>query len=365
MKTKFDFNELTEIAADDNFIGIYAIHSKYDNKNYVGQCKGTRGLRQRFYEHRLALRKNSHFNQYLQRSYNKHGEKQFEFIILEICNKNDNLYEKEGYWIQKLKSMKNENGWNLILIESNGIINSVNGKKFKIIAPDGKIIIGNNVAKFARENNLIKGSLSLLIKGKSLYHRGWRNIDAPPQKIYRVINEYGEIFEIEKPCLFAKEHNLHKETFRLMVYGKLSRCGTWKSLDFMNNFETNRIYGRYNINKEVKILSPDLKVHIFKDYIKFCEKYELNEQMMLRVIRKDGRKSVYGWMLFDEDINLYGLKNKITGKIVFGIGYKSLIPQINKTITYINNIFKKRHIIDQEWEIYNGPFNLEEIREDF
>lgn len=76
---------------------IYAILNKINNKKYVGSAVN---LYRRKNIHLHHLRKNIHHSKYLQRAWNKYGEQNFEFIILELCNK-DNLIEKEQFYIDK------------------------------------------------------------------------------------------------------------------------------------------------------------------------------------------------------------------------------------------------------------------------
>jgi group I intron endonuclease len=54
------------------------------------------------------LKNQTHFNDYLQRSYNKHGVNKFEFTILESCDEG-RLTEKEQAWVEsKLGNIYNE-----------------------------------------------------------------------------------------------------------------------------------------------------------------------------------------------------------------------------------------------------------------
>lgn len=85
--------------------GVYKIVNKITNELYVGS---TINLKRREYEHFHQLRKNSHSNNHLQHSFNKHGEDNFEFTILEICEKNKCL-EIEQKHISELKPYYNIN----------------------------------------------------------------------------------------------------------------------------------------------------------------------------------------------------------------------------------------------------------------
>lgn len=60
--------------------GIYKIVNKINGKYYVGR---TNNFEERWLKHKSDLIKNRHHNDVLQRAWNKHGENNFEFIIIE------------------------------------------------------------------------------------------------------------------------------------------------------------------------------------------------------------------------------------------------------------------------------------------
>lgn len=69
--------------------------------------------------HFSQLRKNKHFNPYLQASWNKYGEDNFIFEILEECD-NDYLHSQEHYWINMLNTLDPKYGYNIGLPNPNG-----------------------------------------------------------------------------------------------------------------------------------------------------------------------------------------------------------------------------------------------------
>lgn len=80
-----------------NRIGIYGIHNMINNHIYVGKTGMNFG--DRWDSHRALLRSNKHFNKYLQNAWNKYGEENFEFIIIEECSVEE-LNDKEQYYIK-------------------------------------------------------------------------------------------------------------------------------------------------------------------------------------------------------------------------------------------------------------------------
>jgi group I intron endonuclease len=92
--------------------GIYKITNKIDNKVYIGSSLN---ISSRHYKHFWLLRKNSHDNNYLQNSFNKFGEHNFVFEIVEFCDKSE-LIERENYYINNFNSNSLEFGYNLATV---------------------------------------------------------------------------------------------------------------------------------------------------------------------------------------------------------------------------------------------------------
>lgn len=92
-------------------IGIYKITNLIDHKIYVGQSGN---IRRRWVNHKIELNNNSHINRHLQYSWNKYGEKNFKFEIIEECSKSD-LNDREKYWINYYNSSDRHYGFNIII----------------------------------------------------------------------------------------------------------------------------------------------------------------------------------------------------------------------------------------------------------
>jgi group I intron endonuclease len=89
--------------------GIYIIRNNINNKIYVGSSKN---LKNRLNEHKRKLRKNYHRNYHLQQSFNKYGEDNFTFEIIEECELNQ-LLQREVFWINYYQSFNRDKGYNL------------------------------------------------------------------------------------------------------------------------------------------------------------------------------------------------------------------------------------------------------------
>lgn len=100
----------------EKLVGIYLITNNINNKGYIGQSTD---LKHREYSHLSCLRRNKHNNKHLQYAWNKYGEENFEFIIIEYCNV-DIIDERECHWIEYFNFTDTTLGYN---IESGGSLN--------------------------------------------------------------------------------------------------------------------------------------------------------------------------------------------------------------------------------------------------
>lgn len=82
--------------------GIYKIECVINNKCYVGSSKN---IEIRFLDHKKALRNNTHYRRF-QNGWNKYGEQNFIFEIIEECVI-DELLEREQYWLDTLQGYAN------------------------------------------------------------------------------------------------------------------------------------------------------------------------------------------------------------------------------------------------------------------
>jgi group I intron endonuclease len=90
--------------------GIYKIVNKLNGRYYVGSSKDILTPNKgRWYEHKRSLSANKHKNSHLQRAWNKYGEKNFKFVIVEKCVPDvKTLLEREQVYLNLAKIKKRE-----------------------------------------------------------------------------------------------------------------------------------------------------------------------------------------------------------------------------------------------------------------
>jgi hypothetical protein len=92
----------------------------------------------RLKEHKNELRKNKHFNPYLQNAWNKYGEKNFKFEIIETIHDIKQLLTREKEWIDNTRCYKKEIGFNISIDPSApkaGVFVDLTNQKFGRLTP--------------------------------------------------------------------------------------------------------------------------------------------------------------------------------------------------------------------------------------
>ncbi len=159
--------QFIKLEAEKTICGIYVIKNKVNGKFYIGSSDD---IRHRWYEHSYKLRKNKHNNPHFQNAWNKYGESNFEFLIVEKCNKDD-LLTREQYYINKLQPFK-EKGYNICDTAGGGDTITLHPNRNDFVKKMTVINQGENNGMFGKKHteNVIK-----LQKEKSVgrYTLGW------------------------------------------------------------------------------------------------------------------------------------------------------------------------------------------------
>lgn len=103
--------------------GIYKILNLITNKFYIGSSNN---IKHRWTIHKSSLRNNKHHSQKLQNAWNKYGEENFSFLILEHCDISE-IQAKEQFYIDTLSPTYNVRE----IAESNrGVVRSKEQKQY-------------------------------------------------------------------------------------------------------------------------------------------------------------------------------------------------------------------------------------------
>lgn len=134
--------------------GIYKIVNKINNKIYIGSAVH---LSRRWAYHRFTMRRNKSCCRILQKAWNKYGEDNFIFEIIEIVIDKNKLLEREQFYLDVFKPY--EIGYNICKIAGSNLGLKRSPESCKRIS-DGKKGIRTrtrtHVLQFDLYNNFIK-----------------------------------------------------------------------------------------------------------------------------------------------------------------------------------------------------------------
>lgn len=187
-------------------IGIYKIENLVNGKVYIGQSIN---INQRWSKHKADLRHNNHDNVHLQNSWNKYGEDSFSFEVIENCSEQE-LNDKEIYWINEYNSYEREFGYNLTL----------GGAGTKLLHPMLQFDLSGKFIK-EWENGTIASS-QLNINPATLY--GCAN--KKYKHAGRFIWIYKEDYENEESLKWYLENQKMQNVLQYDLYGNLLKIWT-------------------------------------------------------------------------------------------------------------------------------------------
>lgn len=142
---------------------VYKIENKVNGKVYVGQ---TSNLKERRTNHFSGLRTGKHVNPILQNAFNKHGEHNFAFDVLEEVQATGVselallLELRESQWIQQLDSIKG--GYNIC---------AASCSRLGVKLTDAQKLVIKKASTGRKHTAETRAMLSDLAKNRSLEHR--------------------------------------------------------------------------------------------------------------------------------------------------------------------------------------------------
>jgi len=179
--------------------GIYKITNLVSNKIYIGSSKN---IKQRINSHKRELKNNKHVNKRLQNSYNKHGESNFKYDIVELVEESK-LLEREQYYIDVNNSYDRDLGYNINHCARGGFAKGEENFWYgKGYLREGHL--NNNFGNTGEKNPLSKPILQVDIDNLNIVNRFSASIE-----IKRILGFHsGNICDI---CSFLRKNKTRKK----------------------------------------------------------------------------------------------------------------------------------------------------------
>lgn len=330
-----------ETGLPEGVVGIYCIRNKVNNKVYIGQSID---IRTRWWGHRCDLNRNNHHNQYLQNAWNKHGEDNFEFFVLEECKLED-INDREIFWIQKYNSTDVSIGYNL----STGGDCSTRGIKLTQEQKDKMSQAKNpdEVVQIDFNGNLVREWRSATHAQRTLGNIRARSILQNCRHIAYQANGYiwfykeeydaMEYFDIEK---YMMEHNrylpipilqydLYGRFIKEWSYEEIKQRGDSGYIKRCCNHERNSYNGYIWIFKYDKgfELTDEYLLHCRRSYGKYyVDQFDMNMNFVKTWKSED--------LLHNSDYDIYSVNAVCDGKSAYHKNYlwREHIPKLEEVI---------------------------------
>lgn len=261
----------------EKICGIYCIENKINHKKYIGKSVD---IKKRWNDHIRELNRDNHCNKYLQSSWNKYGQENFSFYVVEEIVK-DTLSEREIYWIEALNTMDDKYGYNL----------SKGG--------DG----GNTIVNYTEEE-LLNYKKKRSVLNRSYIKKG-EDSWASKLKEFEVKQIIKELLDGKNCTELSKKYNVSMRTINDI------RCRkTWKYLteDIIfpplrtKNLKARKAVVQYNIDGTI--------VNTFSGAIEAEEKTGISKKLISAVCHGNKRIAQgYIWRFEGDSFNKYNVRN--------------------------------------------------------
>jgi hypothetical protein len=232
----------------------------------------------------------------LQSAWNKYGESQFKFSVLEFTKMDDRL-RTEQIWIDKTGCAKRRTGFNIFDVA--GSPGQTFARVWKgFVDPAGNEVTITNLHDFCRIHELDHSSIIRLAQGRSKLksYKGWRHRNSIRKRAYiktyeGFIDPQGNTVEsITNLAAFCREHKLEKSHMVAVAHGRLISHQGW-------TFVT----GRQPLKRRYRgHISPTGEQVEIVNLMAFCRENGLSPIHMHNV-KSGARKSHKGWTWREPD----------------------------------------------------------------
>lgn len=269
--------------------GVYRIRCTSTGKIYVGSSVD---LRNRWASHRGQLRRGAHGNRRLQLAWNKYGEAEFDFSVLEFAQPTD-LLRAEQAWLDRTGCADRRVGFNVFYVAGSP------GDAFAqvwegFVTPDGQEVTITNLYEFCRRHNLNFSAMHRLAKGKSKLksHKGWTHKNSPRLREY--VKTYDgfiapnghAVSSITNLAAFCREHKLDNTHMVAVARGRICSHRGWTYRNGKQNLNLPKTYTGF--------INPVGERVVITNLSAFCREQGLHHVHMHGLINGK-RKSHKGW----------------------------------------------------------------------
>jgi group I intron endonuclease len=296
--------------------GIYSIININNGKRYVGQSGN---IFRRLVNHLNDLLQDSHYNEYLQRSFNKHTKNAFLVEVLQYCENDEfKLLEAEQHWIDFYQSYDKDKGYNWGPCAANpfkgakhtdetkqkisllnkgrkmpegfgeNLSHKLTGRKRKqweinnikqgiiekkahekekkrilLVSPEGEVIEIFGIREFCKTARLCRSSIHKLLRGERIIIAGWKLFDGENAYSSPILKK-GTSYNPEERSRKIREARMSKTTRK-----------RWKIIQF---------------------LSPDGQVYEVNNLSSLSRTIGIPQYILSSLARGD-RKQYQGWKI--------------------------------------------------------------------
>ncbi len=275
--------------------GVYQIRCLPTGKIYVGS---TVDLRHRWEQHYRELRRGDHHNHHLQNGWDKYGEENFEFVVLELVAEPD-LLRVEQAWLDKTGCANPEIGFNIF--DTAGSPGEANVQVWEgFVDPEGNEVTITNLFAFCRTHGLDFPSMHRLAMGESKLksYKGWTHRNSVRQRDYiktydGFIDPAGDaIGPITNLAAFCREHGLDNTHMVAVAHGRLYSHQGWTYNNDRQNLRALKVYTSFINPDGQRVVITDLKAFCLTNGLDRVHKYE---------VMGGKRKSHKGWIWKNEN----------------------------------------------------------------
>lgn len=263
--------------------GIYKITNRTTKKIYIGSATN---FCRRWSAHYSLLRRNKHENEYLQNAWNKYGENDFVFEILEYVEDKKELLSREQYWLDFTRCYDRKIGFNIDTIAGNSLGRKTSHKTKEKL----KRVKNKQVEQFDCNGVYIKEWISVNEVSRVLGYSCGNVCNCCNHKLLQYKNS-----------IWIYKDKVEQEGFRIDKYVFMLR-------DRQEWIQNNKRVNQYTLDgvflkqwKSIKVASDELKIRDY-DILQCCKK-------------KMSSYCNYIWRFLDEcyknKIKVENLKSKI------------------------------------------------------